>query len=219
MDEVELEIAKLRNKINMLEELSFDVKSLKVQLEKLNTSILQIQSKTLNEPITLPLDKESIKNQALENMMFDAFKASRNIKKGLIFLIHSTYEHNNALIKYTQVYEHNGKILSSINSEDMKELSNFLQALGSKERIKILSLLEEGDKSVKEIKAEVGRDGGALYHHINALVENKLITKRGNNYTLTHRGREIIIMLGLISQQSKFSKISDEVENAKFSLK
>ncbi|MFX1598597.1 MAG: ArsR family transcriptional regulator [Promethearchaeota archaeon] len=88
--------------------------------------------------------------------------------------------------------------------DTFNKLSSLIQTMSSVERLKMLLYLGERDRSVKEIQKIIGKKGGSLYHHINALMNEGLILKIGSNYGLSEQGREALILLGLMAQEAMF---------------
>lgn len=206
MESVRHEISKLRNKIAELEGVSLDVKGIKLQLDKIGDMLLQTPQPDVP---AIRVDPDIAKTRALEKMMVEAISASRNTKSGLIFLVATEYKRNQPIIVHSQSYDYKDNLLSPGNvkndtDQTFSRLSSFIQTMSNVERLKMLLYLGERDRSVKEIQKIIGKKGGSLYHHINALTDEGLILKIGSNYGLSEQGREALILLGLMAQEAMF---------------
>jgi len=109
---------------------------------------------------------------------------------------------------------------------DDKTLADFLEkasllfsALGDKNRLKILKVLEEGPEFQKELSEKTGLKGGTFKHHTDLLKESRFITREAvrGRYLITRLGFEAIKLAELLYSRYKLflekeSEIDDKEE-------
>ncbi|WEU40046.1 MAG: winged helix-turn-helix domain-containing protein [Candidatus Odinarchaeum yellowstonii] len=204
MESVEKEIQSLKKQLTSLEGVKIDVTGLRLMLDKLVTLIEQqpiADKESINKIIK---DDESVKQDALDRIIFESVSVSRRLQKGVVFLSSVKFFQNQAIPMYSTVVEFDGEDIVGDNEKTFERIADYLSALSNIDRIRILCALAERDRSAKEIQELSGKRGGSLYHHLNALIKQNLIEKIGNNYSLTENGREIMVIIGLINQQAIF---------------
>lgn len=88
--------------------------------------------------------------------------------------------------------------MNSLNTTDKElvKMAKLFKALGDETRLKILYLLEEGEKCQCDIVSHIGLSQPAVARHTQLLVDSGLleIRKDGNRryYTLTENARRIL---------------------------
>ncbi|MEM2108879.1 MAG: winged helix-turn-helix domain-containing protein [Candidatus Odinarchaeota archaeon] len=204
MESVEKEIQTLKKQLTNLEGVKIDVTGLRLMLDKIVRLIEQQPSSEKDSLTPIIKDKESVKQDALDRIIFESVSASRRIQKGIVFLSSVRFFQNQAIPMHSMVMEFDTEDIIGDSDRSFERIANYLSALSNVDRIRILCSLAERDRSAKEIQQLSGKKGGSLYHHINALVEQNLVEKVGNNYGLTENGREILTIMGLINQQAVF---------------
>jgi DNA-binding transcriptional ArsR family regulator len=85
----------------------------------------------------------------------------------------------------------NGRVASKALEEFYEEASDLLSALGDKNRLKILKILELSPQYQKELSEDTGLKGGTFKHHTDILQDENYITREAI------RGRYLITQLGL----------------------
>ncbi|MHA1754169.1 MAG: ArsR/SmtB family transcription factor [Candidatus Odinarchaeia archaeon] len=212
METIEKEIYSLKKQLTNLEGVKIDVTGLKLMIDKV-LKLLQESPPEKTEAISSSLkDEELIINESLDRVIFETVSTSRKIKSGVVFLSSAKFVANQAIPVHNQVIKFDSYNIIEDDEETAIRVSNYLSALSNVKRIKILAALAERDRSSKEIQELTGKKGGSLYHHLNELLSQKLIQKIGNNYGLTENGKEILIILGLINQQTKFLEEQEKAE-------
>ena len=87
------------------------------------------------------------------------------------------------------------------NEKEMYDLSEFFKIMGDSTRLKILTLLENGEKSVGQISDALGISLSAISHQLRILKQTNLITfkKQGKNviYMLADEHVKMIIDVAL----------------------
>ena len=87
------------------------------------------------------------------------------------------------------------------SENEIYNLSEFFKIMGDGTRLKILSLLESGEKSVSEISNSLNISLSAISHQLRILKQTNLITfiKKGKNviYTLADEHIKLIIDIAL----------------------
>lgn len=78
--------------------------------------------------------------------------------------------------------------MSLPSENEIYNLSEFFKIMGDGTRLKILSLLENGEKSVGEISTILGVSLSAVSHQLRILKQTNLIT-------FTKKGKNVIYML------------------------
>lgn len=74
------------------------------------------------------------------------------------------------------------QILPDQSLLDLQDYLDMQSALGNETRFRILYLLkEEGDKSAKELRTELGVAGNTLHYHLDELVDVGLVENRLQN--------------------------------------
>ena len=210
METIEKEIQVLRRQLTDLEGVKIDVTGLRLMLDKV-VKLLEETPSTDNENLAnLVRDTDTIKHNTLDRIIYETVAASRKIESGIVFLSSAKFTQNQAIPVHNQVFEFNSDFILKNDEETFGRVSDYLGALSSIERIKILTALSERDRSSKEMQKITGKRGGSLYHHLNELAKQNLIRKIGNNYSLTENGKEIMIILGLMNQQAIFLEKSIE---------
>ncbi len=204
MESVEREIQLLKKQLTSLEGVKIDVTGLRLMLDRV-VRLLEQQPNTDKEALTTVIkDSETVKQDALDRIIFESVSVSRRLQKGVVFLSSVKFFQNQAIPMYTTVVEFDDENIVGDNEKAFERIANYLSALSNIDRIRILCALAERDRSAKEIQKLSGKKGGSLYHHLNALIKQNLIEKVGNNYSLTENGREIMVIMGLINQQAIF---------------
>lgn len=88
---------------------------------------------------------------------------------------------------------------ASTESSQVSELSALLKIVSEESRLKLLCLLNKGEKCVCEIMGHVDMSQSLISHHLKDLKDINLVTdeKRGLYvfYTLTPKGKNIINLL------------------------
>lgn len=204
METVEKEIQTLKKQLTNLEGVKIDVTGLRLMLDKIIKLIEQTPVSDKEELNTIIKDKETIKQDALDRVIFESVSVSRKIQRGIVFLSSTRFFQNQAIPLHNLVMEFDSDNIIEDGNQSFSRVANYLAALSNVDRIRLLSALAERDRSSKELQILSGKRGGSLYHHLNALAEQNLIKKVGNNYGLTENGREIMIIMGLINQQALF---------------
>ncbi len=204
MESVEKEIQLLKKQLTNLEGVKIDVTGLKLMLDKL-VRLIEQQPVTDKENVNKIIkDDDTVKQDALDRIIFESVSVSRRLQKGIVFLSSVKFFQNQAIPTYSTVVEFESDDIVGDSDKAFERIADYLSALSNIDRIRIICALAERDRSVKEIQKLSGKRGGSLYHHLNALIKQNIIEKVGNNYGLTENGREIMVIMGLINQQAIF---------------
>ncbi len=90
---------------------------------------------------------------------------------------------------------------------DTNEVTDLLTAFGNKERFKILTLLMKKSQTANEIVKKLNfKTTGKAYHHLNALIESKLIYKDEKDkykFRAVHMGAFLALLSGCYMYISK----------------
>ncbi|MHA1351787.1 MAG: ArsR family transcriptional regulator, partial [Candidatus Heimdallarchaeaceae archaeon] len=97
---------------------------------------------------------------------------------------------NKKASKFSFPYDYRRIPIDEIESY-LDEISELLSAIGDKNRLHILKLLELQPEYQKELSEKTGLRGGTFKHHTDILAKNGLITQE------TVRGRYLITQLGI----------------------
>ena len=102
----------------------------------------------------------------------------------------SSFTSNEKGRKFSFPYDYRRIPIEEIESY-LEEISELLSAIGDKNRLHILKLLELQPEYQKELSEKTGLRGGTFKHHTDILAKNGLITQE------TVRGRYLITQLGI----------------------
>ncbi|MBD3339082.1 MAG: ArsR family transcriptional regulator [Candidatus Lokiarchaeota archaeon] len=92
--------------------------------------------------------------------------------------------------------------------ENINALSSLLKALSQDNRLKILSLLLDGEKEFHQFKENLTLSKTALANHLSVLLDNNLIKKieRGS-YDITKDGKDLILSIVLSYRKSQIHSL------------
>jgi len=87
------------------------------------------------------------------------------------------------------------EIILSINEEKGEKA---MHALANSHRIKILKLLFKEEKNFSKLAEATSLKPSSLTHHLEVLIENKLVRKGREGYSLTPRGADMLRLLAIV---------------------
>lgn len=79
------------------------------------------------------------------------------------------------------------------------DISQMLEPFSNPRRITIMKELFNLSLRANELSTKTGLVGGQLYHHISFLEKSNIILRTGDEYTLTSKGIQILLMLASVS--------------------
>jgi len=83
-------------------------------------------------------------------------------------------------------------------------VAEMLKSLSHPGRVRVLTLLLEGERDLAALQEGAGLSKNALVNHLNLLMENRLVERvRRGGYSLTTDGRELITAAGIIYLDSE----------------
>ncbi|MCE7741838.1 MAG: ArsR family transcriptional regulator [Candidatus Heimdallarchaeota archaeon] len=108
----------------------------------------------------------------------------------------------------------NGRVASKVLEEFYEEASDLLSALGDKNRLMILKILELSPQYQKELSEDTGLKGGTFKHHTDILQDENYITREAirGRYLITQLGLEALKLSEMIYLRKKQLEEVDEDE-------
>ena len=107
----------------------------------------------------------------------------------------------------------NGRVAIKAQEEFYEEASELLSALGDKNRLKILKILELSPQYQKELSEDTELKGGTFKHHTDILQDENYITREAirGRYLITQLGLEALKLAEMIYLRKK--RLEEELED------
>ncbi|MHA2407428.1 MAG: GyrI-like domain-containing protein [Candidatus Ranarchaeia archaeon] len=107
------------------------------------------------------------------------------------------------------------QIPGDILTEISEDLALILSSVAHQTRLQILGAMLQGSKGFDELKTLSGLGKTALAHHLNKLVENRIIRRidRGR-YALSEDGRDMLLAIGTVYSKSERKRIVNATKRA-----
>jgi len=170
-----------------------EVKKLKVVVERLAREVEELKSMEGGREGPAP---HSIRRELIEKLLLifeDQFKVKGS--GGIAFV--GSIEWSKGIVKKSFL---SAIPLSDLRLIDPGRLAEIIKPLSNKNRIRVMLLLLDGDRSASEISGVTGLEGGQLYHHLKELLFSNLIesVERGR-YRLTEKGLTVLRILSALA--------------------
>ncbi|MCM3454669.1 ArsR family transcriptional regulator [Heyndrickxia oleronia] len=117
----------------------------------------------------------------------EEYKPETNISKVLLIphYIYSPWTIH-ANLEGTKVFYYPVSQTSLSDEPDVALLAQFYKALGDEKRLKIIKLLHEKDRSLKELTDSLGIGKTTVHHHLVILRSAQIIKMKDSTYSLVH---------------------------------
>ena len=163
---------------NEVDEIKLTMQKLQEKIEKLEKENQELKSGEKEEPNENKKHIEILDNisKYASNEMEKIFEVNNSITGASICISKSKTIHSNE----TNI---TSTCIKSFDEIDEEKLANALEIFTNPRRIAILKvLIAKSELTATEITQKTGLVGGQLYHHLNTLATQNLITKENEKY-------------------------------------